>query len=134
MNRLAQVGILCTVLGGVIFFLGVFPSAVGTDRTPGFGIAQIVFMLSGLSFVVTGGYVVAYAILQAGRPRSLWRAIGVRLGLTGLVLMSAAALADTLGFGSHPAKLSVFGWVQTTGTLIGFVPAMLGLLLYGLAC
>lgn len=133
MNRLAQAGILCTALGGILFFLGIFPSAADVDKAPGVGIAQISLMLSGLSLVVVGGYVIAYAILQAGRPRSLWRDIGVRLGMTGLVFMASTAFADTLGFGSHPAREPVFGWVQTLGTLTGFVTAMLGVLIYGLA-
>ncbi len=133
MNRLAQAGIFCIILGGVTLFLGIFPFAVNLNAVPGIGIVQIVTMLSGLSLIVLGSYVAVYAIIHRGRPRTLMRGIGVRLGMTGLVVSAASALADVMGFGSHTGGGLLFGWLQATGMLFGFLLAMVGVLIYGLA-
>ena len=112
MNRLAQAGIFCIVLGVMTLFLGIFPFAVNRNATPSIGLAQIVTMLSGLTLIVLGSYTVVYALVHRGRPRNLVRDIGVRLGMTGLVISMASALADIMGVGSHSSSSSVFGVVQ----------------------
>lgn len=134
MSRLAQLGVFCVVLGGVVLFLGLFPAAVDADTTPGIGIAQILAALGGLSLIVLGAYVVAHALFHRGRPRTLLGDIAIRMGLTGMVLSAAAALADTLGFGAHAGSTGPFlGWLQATGMLVGFGIAALGVLIYGMA-
>jgi hypothetical protein len=63
------------------------------------------------------------------------RDIGVRLGMTGLVLAAAATMADLLGFGSHITSSSgpFFGWLQAIGMLAGFLLSALGVFIYGAA-
>ncbi len=133
MSRLVQLGIFCIVLGGVILFLGLFPFAVDIDTTPGIGLVQILGMQIGLLLLIGGAYTVVYAILHRGRPRSLMRDIGVRLGMTGLVFSAAATLADVMGFGSHTNAGPVFGWLQAAGMLAGFLIAAIGVVVYGAA-
>lgn len=134
MSRLAQLGVFCVVLGGVVLFLGLFPAAVDADSTPGIGIAQILAALGGLSLIVLGAYVVVHALFHRGRPRTLLGDIAIRMGLTGMVLSAAATLADALGFGSHTGSTGpVFGWLQAVGMLFGFGVAALGVLIYGMA-
>ena len=134
MSRLSQLGVFCIVLGAVVFFLGMFPSAVDADNVPGIGVMQIIAMLAGLFLVVLGGYVVAYAMLRRGLPSTLISSIGVRLGLTGMVFAAAATMADALGFGSHSDGTGLlFGWLQAGGMLIGFGIAALGVLVYGMS-
>ena len=132
MNKLAQVGILSIALGGVLLLLGLFPFAADLDNAPGVGVTQLASIITGLFFFVLGGYVVLYAMQHAGRPRSLMRDVGVRLGMTGLVISAASALADTLGFGSHTSG-TLLGGVQTGGILVGFGISAVGVLVYGLA-
>ncbi len=136
MSRLAQFGLFCGVLGSVILFLGLFPSAIDVDNTPGIGLVQIIMMQVGLFFLVLGAYIFVYASVHRGRPRTLLRDIGVRLGMTGLVFSGAAMMADIMGFGSHPTGTGagpLFGWLQATGMLIGFGISALGVLIYGAA-
>ena len=132
MNKLAQVGILSIALGGVLLLLGLFPFAADLDNAPGVGVTQLVSIIGGLFFFVLGGYVVLYGLQHEGRPRSLMRDVGVRLGMTGLVISAASTLADTLGFGSHTTG-TLLGGVQTGGILIGFAISAVGVLVYGLS-
>lgn len=132
MGRLSQFGVFFMVLGGVVLFLGLFPGAVDLDSTPGIGIAQMVGMMGGLILLVVGAYVVAHGLMPPRPGRSLLRDIGIRLGLTGMVFAAAATLADSMGFGSHSGSGGpLFGWLQTTGMLLGFLMAAAGVLIYG---
>ncbi len=133
MSRLAQLGVFSMVFGGVVLFLGLFPTAVDANVTPGIGITQILAMLAGLFLIVLGAYTVAYALFHQGRPRTLMGDIGIRLGMTGMVLASAATLADVMGYGSHMSAAGpLFGWLQAVGLLLGFGIAAPGVLIYGM--
>jgi hypothetical protein len=132
MNKLAQAGILSAALGIVLLMLGFFPFAADLDTSPGVGTTQLAAIIGGLFFLVLGGYVVLFALEHIGRPRTLLRDVSVRLGMTGLVISAASALADTLGFGSHTTG-TLLGWVQATGILVGFGISAIGVLIYGLA-
>ncbi len=133
MSRLAQIGVFCVVLGGVVLFMGLFPGAIDASTTASVGIVQILAMLAGLNLIVIGAYVVTYAFFHRGHPRTLLGDISVRMGMTGMVLSAAAMLADALGFGSQVAAGELFGWVQVMGMLAGFGIAALGVLIYGVA-
>lgn len=133
-NRLAQIGLLGMVLGGIILFLGLFPFAVALDDTPGIGVTQISAIVMGLFLIVMDAYLVAYALIHRGHPRSLLRDVGARLGMSGLVFVAAAALADILGFGSHAGGSSlILGWLQAAGILVGFMLSAIGVFIYGSA-
>ena len=134
MSQLAQLGVFTTVLGGVIMFLGLFPEAVDAAFTASIGLLQIFAMLTGLLLLVAGAYIVAYAMIHRGKPGSLMRDIGLRMGLTGFVLAAAATLSDAMGYGSHVSGEGlIFGWLQTAGMMAGFVLAAAGVLVYGMA-
>lgn len=131
MSRLGQAGVFSMVLGIVVLFLGLFPSAVDADVTPGIGLIQIISILSGLVLVVFGAYIVTHALIHHNDERTLLSSIGIRLGLTGMIFSGAVTLADAMGYGSHTGN-PVFGWLQTVGILIGFGIAALGVLIYGM--
>jgi hypothetical protein len=132
MNKLAQVGVLSIVLGSVLLFLGLFPFAADLDISPGVGTSQLIALIGGLFFFVLGGYVVLFAVEHIGRPRTLLQDVGVRLGMTGLVVSAASTLADTMGFGSH-ASGTLLGAVQAGGILVGFGISAIGVVIYGIA-
>lgn len=132
MTRLAQSGIFCTVAGVITLFLGLFPGAVDADRTAGIGLLQILIILFGLAVLILGAYITVFALIHRGQPRNLWRDIGTRTGITGLLFASAAIMADLLGFGSHAGEEGVLmGWLQALGVLIGFLVSSIGVLIYG---
>jgi hypothetical protein len=134
MTRLAQLSVLFVVLGAVALFLGMFPESIGAEGAPGIGPVQLIIMLVGLSLLVFGTYLFAFATIHRGHPRTLQRNIGVRMGMTGLVFAAAATMADVMGFGSHlPSDGIFFGWLQAAGMLVGFGFAALGVLIYVLA-
>jgi hypothetical protein len=134
MGRLSQFGVFLMVLGGIVLFLGLFPGAVDMDSTPGIGIAQMIGMMAGLLLLVAGAYVIARGLMPPNLGHSLLRDVGIRMGLTGMVFAAAATLADSMGFGSHSGGTGpLFGWLQTTGMLFGFVMAAAGVLIYGSA-
>lgn len=132
MNKLAQVGILSISLGSVLLFLGLFPFAADLDNAPGVGPSQLAALIGGLFFFVLGGYVVLFAVVHIGHPRTLLQDVGVRLGMTGLVVSAASALADTMGFGSHTSG-TLLGAVQAGGILVGFGISAIGVVIYGVA-
>lgn len=131
MSRLGQIGVFNMVLGGVVLFLGLFPSAVDADVTPGIGLIQILSILSGLMLLVLGAYVITHALMHQDGAQTLLSSIGIRLGLTGMIFSGAVTLADAMGYGSHTGN-PVFGWLQTIGILIGFGIAAVGVLIYGM--
>ena len=134
MNRIGQLGIFCIILGGVLLFLGLFPFTIGANETPGIGRLQIISILTGLSVLILGAYVLVYSLYHEGQPHSLMHSIALRLGMTGIVFAAGSTLADLMGFGSHiNAEGPFFGWLQATGLLAGFLIASVGVLLYGLS-
>ncbi len=133
-NRLAQWGFLGIVVGGIALFLGLFPFAVGLDDTPGIGVTQIVVIVIALFLIILNAYLIVYALVHRGHPRRLLRDVGLRLGMSGLIFVAAAALADIMGFGSHTTGGSpVLGGLQAAGMLGGFVLSAIGVLIYGYA-
>lgn len=133
-NRLAQWGLLGMVIGGTALFLGLFPFAVGLDDTPGIGVAQITVIVAALFLIILNAYLIVYALVHRGRPRRLLRDVGLRLGMSGLVFVAAAALADIMGFGSHTSGAGpVLGELQALGMLAGFILSAIGVLIYGWA-
>jgi hypothetical protein len=130
MNKMAQAGILSVALGAVVLLLGLFPFAADLDSTPGVGTSQLAGIIGGLFFLVLGGYAVTYGVQHVGLARTLLSDVGIRLGMTGFVISSASALADTLGFGTHSTG-TLLGGVQAAGILVGFAMSALGVFIYG---
>jgi hypothetical protein len=128
-NRI-RLGIILTLVGVLIFFIGARPELVGMDRSPVIGFVQIGVMLVGLAFICFGGF---WAIVSLWHKRSpsIAAEIGMRLISTGFVVAAISGLADIFGLGSHPFAIVVpyFGIWQGRGVQIGQGIIAVGLLL-----
>lgn len=133
-ERWNQVGIVIGVLGGVLALIGFFPSLTGLEASAGFGLVQILTVLTGFTLIMFGAFVFVQSVLYPGQKHTLFQQIGVRLSLTGLLIATAAGLADALGYGSNQPTLGelrpTVGPYQFFGIMGGFFIAALGILLF----
>jgi hypothetical protein len=132
-QKFAQLGIAVTLFGGVIAFIGLFPSVIGAEASQGVGVLQVLTILVGFSVLIGGAYIFAQATYYPNTRHNLAQKIGVRLSMTGLVLAAAIGLADVLGFGSNSPLIGqrpTLGPWQTAGLVGSFVIASLGLLIF----
>jgi hypothetical protein len=135
MERLAQVAIAFTVLGGVIAFIGLFPGVIGLDQAAGIGLFQTTVILVGFSLLIFGAIWFVQVNYYHGRKHTLGQEVGVRLSMTGLIISIASGMADILGIGSHPPfgeQRPFMGTAQVIGLVGGFVIASLGVMLFAL--
>ena len=136
MNRLPQVGIAISVLGGVITIIGLFPSVLGIEPTPGIGILKIITVLVGFSVLIAGAFIFVQSAYYPGVKHNLAQQIGLRLSMTGLVIATATSLADVLGYGSHPIGLPgsrpTLGQWKAAGLVGGFLIASIGVIIFAL--
>jgi len=124
-----RVGMFITILGFLIFLLGVDPGIFGADRSPVTGFLQIAVFLSGLAMICIGGYL-SLISLWNGREKSIAADIGLRLVSTGYVIAVASGMADIFGFGTQPLpNIPYFGWWQALGVMIGEITIALGFIL-----
>lgn len=129
--RLATTVVLF-IMGSILIFFSQAADALGLDRTPGFGMAQMFVFLVGLTSLTLGAFVYIRG-LQQNRSRSLQASIGTRLAATGLIFAYAAGLADLLSIGTHPHPdfgRPFVGWLQLFGILLGIASILLGILLF----
>ena len=125
-----QLGLVLTLLGFLVFFLGADPGFFGLDRSPVIGFVQIAVFLVGLGVICIGGYI-SLAILWNGGPKTIASDIGLRLVSTGYVIAVVCGMADVFGFGSQKAPLTPsFGIWQTVGVLVGEAVIALGFILF----
>ncbi len=124
-----RVGISITILGFLIFLIGVDPGIFGVDRSPVTGFLQIAVFLFGLALICIGGYM-SLISLWNGREKSIGADIGMRLVSTGYVIAVASGMADIFGFGTQPLPaIPYFGWWQALGVMIGEITIALGFIL-----
>ena len=124
-----RLGIGATILGLVIYLLGVDPGMFGMDRSPVMGFVQIAVLLIGLAFMCLGGYITLNALWN-GSQKSILADIGLRLVATGYLIAVASGMADILGFGNHPfPRIPYFGPLQAIGVIIGEVAIAVGFLM-----
>jgi len=124
-----RLGVGATILGLVIYLLGVDPGMFGMDRSPVMGFVQISVLLIGLAFICLGGYITLNALWN-GSQKSILADIGLRLVATGYLVAVASGMADILGFGNHPfPRIPYFGPLQAVGVIIGEVAIALGFLM-----
>lgn len=125
-----RLGVILTLVGVLIFFIGARPEIVGMDRSPVIGFIQIGVMLVGLAFICFGGFWTILALWHRRTP-SIAAEIGMRLISTGFVVAAISGLADIFGLGSHPFDIVVpyFGIWQARGFQIGQGIIALGMLL-----
>ena len=122
-------GIGATILGLVVYLLGVDPGLFGMDRSPVMGFVQISVLLIGLAFMCLGGYITLNALWN-GSQKSILADIGLRLVATGYLITVASGMADILGFGNHPfPRIPYFGPLQAIGVIIGEVAIAVGFLM-----
>ncbi len=125
-----RTGLIITILGFLIFVLGVRPEFFRMDRSSVTGFVQITVFLIGLALICIGGYV-SLNVLWNGREKSILADIGIRLVATGYVIVFASGLADILAIGSHPyPNIPSFGNVQAYGVMLGESTIALGFLLF----
>lgn len=132
-QKFAQLGIAVALLGGVITFIGLFPSAIGLEASAGVGVLQMLTILVGFSILMFGAFIFVQARYYPNTRHNLAQKIGVRLSMTGVVLATAIGLADVLGFGSNSPLLDqrpTLGPWQTAGLIGSFLIASAGLLIF----
>lgn len=124
---------LLLVLGLLLLVLAIAADDLGIDITPGFGVIQMVALLSGLTFLTLGAFLLLQSRRPKDAPRSLQAEISTRLIATGLVLSYVTGLSDLIGIGTHiePDFSRPFvGPLQLGGILIGILLILFGLILY----
>lgn len=134
-DRMAQIGIIVALTGGVATFVGFFPGVMGLDNAAGVGFFQIMVVLIGFALIILGAYLFVQATYYYGADHNFAQQIATRLSLTGLILSLASGLADVLGIGSNPFigdQRGYFGTVQFIGMFGGFVIASIGVLIFAL--
>jgi hypothetical protein len=132
-NRISRfrvrLGIGITVLGLLIYLLGVDPGIFGLDRSPVLGFIQIATLLIGLAIMCFGGYITLNALWN-GDQKSIAADIGLRLVTTGYLVAVVSGMADVFGFGNHPfPRIPYFGPVQAIGVVTGEIIIIVGFLL-----
>jgi hypothetical protein len=118
-----------SLLGLLIFLIGINPDLIGMDRSPAVGFVQVGVWLTGLGIFLLGAYG-ALRVVRNGRPTTLLSDVGLRLAATGYVIAGAASLADFIGIGSHTIRALVFGKIQVAGLVVGILLIVIGLTLY----
>lgn len=127
-NRV-RVGLTLTIIGFIIYLIGVRPDLFGLDRSPVIGFVQIAVFLVGLAIICLGGYISLVALWK-GQVTSIVADIGLRLVSTGYVVCVFAGMTDIFGFGSHPfPNVPYFGKWQAFGVLGGELIIAIGFLM-----
>lgn len=128
-RRRVPVGLGLSLLGFLIFLLGLKPALFGLDRSPVIGFVQIATFLVGLAIICLGGYT-CLIVLWERTPISIAADIGVRLVATGYVVCVFAGMADIFGVGGNPApSVPYFGELQARGVEVGLLVILIGFLL-----
>jgi len=123
-------GLITTILGFIVFMIGVRPGLFFLDRSPVVGFVQIAVFLVGLAMICVGGYVSLMAFWQNGQ-RTIAADIGQRLVATGYVIAVFSGMADVFGLGTRPPPdyVPYFGPLQAIGVEIGQAIIVVGFLL-----
>ena len=123
-------GLITTILGFIIFLIGVRPGFFFLDRSPVVGFVQIAVFLVGLAMICVGGYISLMAFWQNGQ-RTIAADIGQRLVVTGYVIAVFSGMADVFGLGTRPPPdyVPYFGPLQAIGVEIGQAIIVVGFLL-----
>lgn len=124
-----RLGLIITLVGFLVFLLGVDPGLFRLDRSPVTGFVQIAVFLVGLAVICLGGYFTLNALWN-GSEKTIAADVGLRLVSTGYVIAVASGMADVFGFGTHPfPKIPYFGPLQALGVMVGEAVIALGFFL-----
>ena len=118
--RRIRIGLGLTLIGFLVFLIGIRPDLFALDRSPIIGFVQISVFLLGLAVMCVGGYI-ALVSLWKDHHLSILAEIGQRLVATGYLVAVFAGMADIFGLGSHtlPLHLPFFGIWQAIGVMTG---------------
>lgn len=124
-----RLGMGITILGLLIYLLGVDPALFGLDRSPVMGFVQIATLLVGLAILCLSGFMTLNSLWN-GSQKSILADIGLRLVATGYLVVVASSMADLLGFGNHtfPA-IPYLGPLQAIGVIIGEIAIVAGFIM-----
>jgi len=128
-----NVTIILAILGILAIILAFAADTLRLDPTPGFGMVQMVGLLTGLTCLTLAAFLYVHSLRPKDAPRSLQADIGTRLGATGLVFAYVTGLSDLIGIGTHvdPAFERPFvGPLQLGGMALGLLMIIAGLILY----
>ena len=124
-----RLGLILTILGFLIFLMGVDPGIFGLDRSPVTGFVQIATFLVGLALMCMGGYIGLNALWN-GTEKTIAADIGLRLVATGYVVAVACGMADVFGIGNQPLpEIPYFGPWQAFGVMVGEAIIAVGFIL-----
>jgi hypothetical protein len=128
-RRRVRIGLILTLLGLLIFILGVDPGLFGLDRSPIMGFLQISVFLVGLAMICLGGFFTLNTFWN-GMEKTIAADIGYRLVSTGYVIAVFTGMADIFGIGSQSfPKIPHFGIWQTAGVIAGIMIIAVGFIL-----
>jgi hypothetical protein len=135
--RIRRIVIITLYMVGVLLVGSAFAAEfTSLGPTPGFGVLQTFFFLSGITALVIGGYLHLAGRRSPDAPRSLQADIGLRLSATGLVLAYVGGFADSIRIGTHiqPAfERPYIGPLQWGGIILGLLMIFGGMVLYATA-
>jgi hypothetical protein len=123
-------GLITTILGFIVFMIGVRPALFSLDRSPVVGFVQIAVFLVGLAMICVGGYI-SLMVFWQNNQRTIAADIGQRLVATGYVIAVFSGMADVFGLGTRPPPdyVPYFGPLQAIGVEIGQAIIVVGFLL-----
>ena len=128
-----NVTIILAILGVILIVLAIAADTMRLDPTPGFGMVQMVALLTGLTCLTLAPFLYLHSLRPKDAPRSLQADIGTRLGATGLVFAYVIGMSDLIGIGTHvnPSFERPFvGPLQMGGMGLGLMMIIAGLILY----
>lgn len=128
-RRRVRIGLTTTLIGFLVFLLGIRPDAFGLDRSPVIGFVQVAVFLIGLAILCIGGYISLMALWKNETP-SIIADFGLRVVTTGYVVCVFTGMADIFGFGTDPLPfVPYFGPLQAVGVQIGQYVIAIGMLM-----
>jgi len=124
-----KIGLALSILGVIIFVIGVRPDFFNLAHNQTIGYIQLTVLSIGLVILSLGGCV-TLLWLWKNQEISIVADFGWRLVCTGTVIAVASALADLWGFGTQPQIDYVcFGPWQEIGVLLGQLLIAIGFLM-----
>jgi hypothetical protein len=124
-----RLGLTLTLLGLLVYILGVDPALFGLDRSPVMGFVQISVFLVGLALICLGGFIALNAFWN-GMEKTIAADIGYRLVSTGYVIAVMTGMADVFGIGSQSfPKIPYLGLWQAVGVIVGVMTIAVGFIL-----
>jgi hypothetical protein len=128
-SRRIRIGLSVTLIGFLVFLLGLRPDAFGLDRSPVIGFVQVAVFIIGLALLCVGGYISLMALWKNETP-SILADFGLRIVTTGYVVCVFTGMADVFGFGTDPLpSIPYFGPLQAVGVQIGQYLIAIGMLM-----